>query len=162
MKKTYIIGTVVVVLGLLIFGWAVPTLARNSGNNQVTSYSGAYLDQPTLIRLSQVLKLTPAELTGRLANGETLSAIAAKQGVSEEAVVAVIVAPHADQLNLRVNYGYITRQQADILLSQAQERARILLQQNLSTSTNDGSYSWEEMQEYCDDMMGSGGMMGNG
>ena len=164
MKRLRIIGSIVIVLGLLIIGSAIPVLAHNPDNAGVTASSGVNLDQPTLTRLAQALELTPDELTSRLQAGETLSEIAEEQNISEEAVVAAIIAPYAGELELRVRYGYITQQQADAFLEEAQEHARALLEQDLSGAGKYGSYTWEEMEEYCGGMMGNGwgSMMGGG
>ena len=156
MKRILIIGSMALVLGLLIVSYAIPALAHSSNNGGADAASGVSLDRPTVTRLAQALNLTPDELISHLQDGETLSAIAGEQNVSEEAVVAAIVAPYSGVLELRVRYGYITQQQSDLLLKEAEGRARSLLEQDLSAAGRYGG-----MEEYCAGMMnGSGGMMG--
>ncbi len=165
MKKLLLVGSIVLVLGLLIVGSATTIMAHGPGDGEATTASGVYLDQPTLTRLAQVLGLTQDELAIHLQDGKTLSEIAVEQNVPEEEVVKAILAPLRDTLQLRVNYGYITQEQADALLEKAEDHARTLLDQNLSSSSGQyGSYTGEEMEDYCSDMMGNGqgGMMGNG
>jgi hypothetical protein len=165
MKKVRLIGLVIVVLGLLVAGSAAPVLAHGSDDSTTSGYSGVYLDSPTLIRLAQTLELTPEELSSHLQAGETLAEIAQEQNVPEEQLIEAIVAPYADQLTLRVRYGYINQEQVDVLFTEAKEHARTLINQDLSGSRGSGDYS--DMQEDCNQMMGGGygssrwgGMMG--
>lgn len=167
MKRILAIGAILTIVSLIGTVFAVPALAHSSEVGG--DISGVYLDQPTLTRVAQVLGLTPDKLASHLQDGETLAEIAGEQGVSEDAVVAAIIAPYRDELKLRVTYGYITQEQADQFLGEAEKHARTLLNQNL---TNPDTYNeWEEMEEYCENMMqgwgygssswhGMGGMMG--
>lgn len=52
-KKKLLIGLVVLAVVLVGAGIAVPVLAA-SGNGSVNTYSGVYLDSPTLVRLAGV------------------------------------------------------------------------------------------------------------
>ncbi len=169
--KKLLVTVSLVLLGLLVVGSALPALAHDSEPGGAVASSGVSLDQPTVVRLAEVLELTPEELVSLLQAGETLSEIAAAQNITEEAVVAAILAPHTSQIALRVNYGYITQAQADAMLAEAEEYAHSLLTQDLSVAENYGN--WEEMEEECIGMMGNydgmmggdmmgGGMMGNG
>lgn len=171
MKKLLVTVSLVLLLGLLIVGSALPALAHNSESGGAIASSGVALDQPTVVRLAEVLEVTPEELVSLLQAGETLSEIAAAQNIDEEAVVAAILAPHTSQIALRVDYGYITQAQADAMLAEAEEYAHSLLTRDLSVAGNYGD--WEEMEEECIGMMGNydgmmggdmmgGGMMGNG
>ena len=161
MKKLLVFGSLVLLLGLLIVGSALPALAHNPDPDGTVAPGGITPDQPTVVRLAEVLELTPEELVSLLQAGETLSEIAAEQNISEEAVLDAILAPHVSQIELRLNYGYITQAQADAMLAEAEEHAQSLLERDFSVA---GSYgSWGEMEEDCDGMMGGwGGMMGYG
>ncbi|OGO44049.1 MAG: hypothetical protein A2Z05_00305 [Chloroflexi bacterium RBG_16_60_22] len=159
MKKIGIIGLILLVTGLLVVVLAVPALAHPFDRDYGTNGNGIFLDSPALTRLAEALGLTPDELASRLQEGEILAQIAREQGIPEEELVEAIVSPHADQIALRVKYGYLTESQAETLLETARERATWLLEQDLSGQS--GYASWEEMQEYCGNAMGGwGGMMG--
>ncbi len=163
--KKLLVTVSLVLLGLLVVGSTLPALAHNSASGEAVASSGVALDQPTVVRLAEVLELTPEELVSLLQAGETLSEIAAAQNIAEEAVVTAILAPHTSQIALRLDYGYITQTQADAMLAEADEYAHSLLTRDLSVAGNYGS--WEEMEEACIGMMGNyggmmdGGMMGN-
>jgi len=165
--RRFLIG--LVVAGLLVVGLAAPVLAHNPGSGDAAVSSGVYLDQPTLIRVAQALGLTQDELLTRLQGGETISDIAADQNVPEEEIVEAIISPYVDELRLQVKYGYITQEQADALIERARDHARSILEQDLSSSGEYDSYSWEEMEDACNEMMGGwegsqsgwGGMGGN-
>lgn len=174
MKKMMMTCSILAILSLLVLILAVPALAQNGGTppggvSQSPS-SGIYLDQPTLTRVAQTLGLTADELVSRLQQGATLNDIAVEQGVSDEKVIEAIIAPYQAQLQLQVSYGYLTQEQADTLLKQAQERARILLTQDLSIRGGKENYTWNNMVSDCNRFMGTWngsqngpvGMMGNG
>ncbi|MEE8420433.1 MAG: hypothetical protein V3R92_03130 [Dehalococcoidales bacterium] len=161
MKKLLVTVSLVLLLGISIVGSALPALAHNAAEGGAIASSGVAVDQPTVVRLAEVLDLTPEELVSLLQAGETLSEIADAQNIDEEAVVTAILAPHTSQIALRVDYGYITREQADAMLAEAGEYAHSLLTRDLSVAGNYGN--WEEMEEACIGMMGNyGGMTGNG
>ncbi len=165
MKKIIAIGAILAIVSLIGPVFAVPALAQSSESGDI---SPVYLDQPTLTRVAQALGLSPAELTASLQAGKTLAQIAADQKVAQEKVVEAIISPYRDELQLRVKYGYLTQQQFDSLLAEAQQHAQTLLQQDLSNASGNGDYSWEDMQADCGQMMGGwsgsqgswGGMMG--
>ncbi len=166
-KKIKMLGLVIVTVVLLIVGAAAPVLAH-PGDSDNDDYGGAYIDGPTLTRVAEALGLTPEELNTDLQAGETLAEIAQEQNVPEDTVIAAIVAPYAEQLKLQVRYGYLTEDQADTLLETAREHASSLLEENLSGTGRNADW-WEEMEDYCDNMMGDydgstgyGGMMGGG
>ncbi|MBI4186733.1 MAG: hypothetical protein HY530_04405 [Chloroflexi bacterium] len=176
MKKIWMLGLIVLVLGLLAAGPAIRALAQGPEDGGTASYGGVYLDQPTLVRLAGALGLTPEELDSRLQEGETLTEIAQAQNVPTEALVEAIIAPHAADLELRVRYGYLTPEQAESLLEAARQRASFLLEQDLSGGQdNYGGHCGYMMGGNWSGMMGGGmmngqygpgygqgGMMGNG
>lgn len=161
MKKLLVTVSLVLLLGISIVGSALPALAHNAEEGGAIASSSVAVDQPTVVRLAEVLDLTPEELVSLLQTGETLSEIADAQNIAEEAVVTAILAPHTSQITLRVDYGYITQEQADAMLAETEEYAHSMLTRDLSVAGNYGN--WEEMEEECIGMMGNyGGMMGNG
>src|SRR3989304_3832205 len=124
MKKTWIIGLIITALTALAIGITVPALAYNPAANTLTppetTVTGDYhFGVNTLARVADSLGLTTEELTARLQNGETLAQIAATVNVTEETLIETLIAPYADQLELRVRYEYLTREQADELLQTA-------------------------------------------
>lgn len=181
MKKV-MTGSILAILSLLVLTLAVPALAQNGGTPpggvSQSPPSGIYLDQPTLIRVAQTLGLTADELVSRLQQGTTLNDIAVERGVSVEKVIEAIISPYQAQLQLQVSYGYLTQEQADTLLKQAREHARVLLTQDLSRQGGKGNDTWNDMVNDCNRFMGAwngsqngpvgmmgggwGGMMGSG
>ena len=157
MKRIRVIGLVVAVVGLLVVGLAGTALAHGPEGGEAGTSSGKYLDQPTLTRVAQTLGLTQDELLFRLQGGETISEIASDQNIPEDQIVETIIVPYRDELQLQVKYGYISQEQADALLEQARDHARDLLDGDLSSPREYGSYSWEEMVDDCNEMMGNWG-----
>lgn len=169
-KKLGILGLILVVAALVI-GFAVPALAH-TGSTDTTSEGTAYVDNPTFTRLAETLGLTTEELVSHLQTGETLSEIADEQGVTEEQLIQVIIAPLADELDLRIKYGYITTKQAEARLEVAWEQAAAFIQRDLSGIAENGSYGhcdetgWNGMTGDWNGMMGGSydhdgwGMMG--
>lgn len=160
MKKGMLLGLIMGMI-LMAAGFAIPAFAHGSDDSNNNSSSGeVYLDQPTVTRLAQTLSITPDALIAELESGKTLAQIASGQGIPEETIINTILAPYQSMIQLRVDYGYITQEEANALLIEAEERARILLYQDLSISTENAYDSWwQEMIEYCNDMMGDWGSM---
>ncbi|OGO39982.1 MAG: hypothetical protein A2147_06905 [Chloroflexi bacterium RBG_16_57_8] len=131
LRTKWAIAAVVLTVALVGVGIAVPVLAQTTTPPANVS-TGVYLDSPTLARVATVLGLPTTEITERLQAGETLAQIA---GDKAEAVLDAIIAPHADQITLRVKYGYLTQEQADAMLETMREQARLLLQQDLTAPT---------------------------
>jgi len=71
---------------------------------------------------SDLLGLTPEEIHAQRLEGLSLAEIAAAQGVSEDDLVAAIVAAKAEFLQERVADGYLTQEQADLMLERMTER----------------------------------------
>jgi hypothetical protein len=65
---------------------------------------------------AQALGITEEELQDRLAGGENMWQIALSLGFSEEAVPGLMIAAHTQALNIAVEAGVITRQQADWMI----------------------------------------------
>ncbi len=171
MRRILAIVATLAIVSLIGAFFAIPALAHSSETSGDANV--VYLDQPTLTRVAQTLGLTVDELTSQLQQGNTLKDIAAGQGVSDENVVATIIAPYQDELRLQVSYGYISQEQADSLLKEAQEHAQDLLTRDLSEQSRERDYTWDEMVNDCNEWMGDwsgspdsqnrwGGMMGPG
>ncbi len=129
-------------------------------------------DPVTLERVAGTLGLTYDELAARLTQGETVAQVAEAQGVNPSLVVATILAPESEILEVRVKYGYLTEAQAEAILEQARywvEQAIAAPQYGYDSSTTSpttGGYNQQHAPNYGwrgrgGGMMG-GGMMGGG
>ncbi|MEL7562627.1 hypothetical protein [Dehalogenimonas sp. 4OHTPN] len=159
LPKKWLVGIVVVAVGLLAIG--VPVLA-SAGNNPFgtsgasNTYDTAGLDSPTLARVAGILGLTPADLTTQLQAGKTLAVIAGERNIPTATLVEAIIAPYAEQVALQVKYGYITQEQAQTILNAARQNAGNLLSQNLSSA---GGYNG---LGHCGGYLGEGIGAGHG
>lgn len=162
MRKILASGLILVMVSVLAIGFASPILAQTPEDSEIADSSKINIDQPTLVRIARALGLTREELLAHLQEGESISAIAAGQNISENEVIEAIIAPYRDELQLREKYGYISQEQADALLEQAREHARDMLDADLSNPEYLDSYSWEEMVEDCNENLESWGDSSNG
>lgn len=178
MKKWLLSAGILAVLALGVLAFAVPALGQAPATPPNQYQTGAYcggaggygmmgggyvwLANPvTLGRVADTLGLTSDELTARLQQGETLAQIAEAQNVSAEAVVAAILAPHTEMLQIRVKYGYLTQAEADAIQEQATQSVTQAIGRTLygaslaapNTTTPNGAYRGGR---------GYGGMMGGG
>jgi len=166
MRKWVWIGLAVLMVIALGIGGGTALANRYTDKvviQETTQQWGGYLDNATLNRVAVVLGLTPAELTTQLQSGKTLAQLAKDKNVTSDKVVDAILAPHKDQLQLRVKYGYITQTQSDSYLATAKQQAEITLNRTFNTSgvtggPNTPGYSANDMLSDCNNMMGSGGM----
>ncbi len=184
MKKWMLCGGVlgVAILGAVLF--ALPALSQSPvpppGTNQAIGCPGAGgavggygmmgggymgLTNPvTLGRVADTLGVTTDQLTTRLQQGETIAQVAQAQNVTTEAVVAAILAPQAEMMQVAVKYGYMTEAQVQTMLDQmelwaGQAIAKPLYGSNVQGSPN-GAYRGGQGYR---GMMGGGfggGMMG--
>jgi ribosomal protein S20 len=76
---------------------------------------------------ASTLNLSTDELTTRLRNGDTLTAIAQAQGTTEQAVIDAALAAARTQLDQAVTAGTLTQAQADAIYSDLQSRGADLL-----------------------------------
>jgi hypothetical protein len=153
MKKTWLITLAVITLAALSIGVAVPALAGN-GNGPNTTANAAYVNGPAVTRVADALGVTTEELLTRLQAGETLADIA---GTNTDAVIDALVAPYAAHLDLLVQDGTLTQEEADARLQEASTNAESFLNIDLS---NPGDFAtWHnQMDEYCEPLMnGTGG-----
>lgn len=144
MRRWTWLAVLALVAALAIIPWAISAFAHGPADTGNTSQStegycaggeemmgqhrgmGSFhmgLANPvTLERVAGTLGLTYDELTARLAQGETIAEIAQAQGVDTALVVTAILAPHSEILQVRVNYGYLSAEEAQAILDQAQLR----------------------------------------
>ena len=73
------------------------------------------------------LGLSEDEVRTALQDGETIAEVAGEEGVDVQAVVNAIVAAHREHLDAEVADGDLTREQADEMLTLAEERAGALV-----------------------------------
>lgn len=71
------------------------------------------ISSQTLARLADKLGMQLTDLQAALEKGDSLKTIAAGKNMSETDLVDFIVAPHQEQMAVRVKYGYLTQEQAD-------------------------------------------------
>jgi hypothetical protein len=178
-KNWVVVLVVVGVLALALGGGAAfahEETAPNEGWEDMESYcheemeemmsgwgTGSYhmgLNDPvTLSRVADALNLTYEELTTRLAQGETIARVAQTEGIGITQVVATVLAPHSEVLQVFINYGHLDETQAQAILEQAKERVEQAITQPLTRfyagtipeGTPGPSYGW-----------GGHGMMGGG
>ena len=73
--------------------------------------------------VAEALGMSEEELRTALGDGQTIADIAAGRGVEVQTVVDAIVAAHRERLDEKVASGELTREQADEMLTHAEERA---------------------------------------
>jgi hypothetical protein len=96
--------------------------ATTPGTEVVVDYHGPhFLNPTTLQQVSQLLGISPEELTTRLQQGESLLDIAQSQGVSEEQLVATVLGPQEERLQAMVENGFLTAEQAEARLEWQRE-----------------------------------------
>ncbi len=74
--------------------------------------------------VSKLLSLTPAEIQAQLQEGKTLVQIAVTKGVSENALVDAIIAPHREIMQERLGAGIMTQAQYNQMLQWMEQRIR--------------------------------------
>jgi hypothetical protein len=98
--------------------------------------------------------MTPAEIRDQLQQGKSLVEIATAKGITEDQLVAAILAPMQTRLQERVTEGQCTQAQVEARLQYAEQRVRQLVEANGLTYNNGLGYG----RSYgCG---GSGGTMG--
>jgi hypothetical protein len=149
MKKKWFI--VLLVVGLLAV-LAVPAAVLAQGNEATTVYYPAYRglwDTSAQDRVAGLLGLTPTELLAQLQGGTTLSELAAARNVSIDSLVATILAPHKEILDIKVKYGSLTAEQAQQALEAITASVQALVQTTFTATSSWGPGA------YCP-MMGGG------
>ncbi|MBU2009075.1 MAG: YckD family protein [Chloroflexi bacterium] len=151
MKKRWFM--VLMVVGLLAL-LAVPAAVLAQSDEATVGYYPAYRglwDVSAQERVAQLLGITPAELLTQLEGGATLSELAAAKGVPTESLVATILAPHKEMLDIKVKYGRLTPEQAQQALETVTARVQALVQTRFTATSTWGPGTGP----YCP-MMGGG------
>ena len=66
--------------------------------------------------LAEALGMTTEELYAALSDGQTIAELAEAQGVEMDALVEALIAPRVEQLAQAVTDGYLTQEQADLMI----------------------------------------------
>lgn len=135
MKRTTWLGLILGAVVLVVLGGSALAAATGQTANtyqaleQPWIYGGSYWDAGALTRVAQVLGITPDELRTQLGSGKTLLQIAQDRNVAAKGVVDAILATYRNRLQAQVQYGYLTQEQAALLLTRAEERVTVFLGQ---------------------------------
>ena len=130
------IAVVVVLLGV-VAGTALAADPVNPGTGNGSGWclgGGAGLGDANLTRIATLLKLTPADLTSQLQSGKTLVEIAQANGVNKDQLVAALIGPYKDMLQIRVKYGFLTQAQADQMLAAHQQQIETAITQPITNT----------------------------
>ena len=120
-----------VVTGLLVVSFAGAALADSPADAEdACPYHhgeqgwGGFQGQGIVLAetVSPLLGLTADEIQAQRDEGKSLAEIAAAQGVSQEALVEAIVAAKSTILQQRVADGFLTQEQADLMLEWMEQR----------------------------------------
>jgi len=123
-KRLFMVLVAVGLLALL----AVPAAVLAQSEEVVyPAYRGLW-DLSTQARVAGLLGVTPAELAGQLQGGATLNELAAAKNVSSDTLVATILAPHKEMMDLQMKYGRLTAEQAQVALATVTARVETLVQ----------------------------------
>ena len=139
---------------------APPSPTPRANPNDGSRGSGWMMGGYNLNGVAKSLGTTTADLYTQLRQGKTLLEIAGAD--KEQQLIDILVAPYSDQLKLRVKYEYLTQDQAEALLVQANDRAKAFVNGTASTSTVPGScggFGGSAMGGLGGMMGGLGGMM---
>jgi hypothetical protein len=88
--------------------------------------------------LAELTGLEPADLYGELQEGKTLLEVAQAHGVSAEQLVELALASRAEELQQRVEAGYLTQEQADWMLDHVEEE----MLEHLEAGVSPGFKCW--------------------
>ncbi len=149
MKKRWLI--VLAVVGLLAL-LAVPAAVLAQSDEATVGYYPAYRglwDVSAQDRVAELLGVPRTELLTALEGGAALSELAAARNVSTESLVATILAPHKEMLDLKVKYGRLTAEQAQQAMEALTVRVQALVQTTFAATSTWGPGA------YCP-MMGGG------
>ncbi|MFH1651758.1 MAG: hypothetical protein ABID87_06640 [Chloroflexota bacterium] len=133
----------VVALGTLIIGTTVfahgPGDADDFGSGYCDGagfhgHGAGYLGSEAA---ADLLGLTPEALHEQRLAGKSLAEIAAEQGISEDELVNAIMATRTAAVQERVADGYLTPEQAELMLQQMEENTRLAVNR-----TTTGAPEW--------------------
>ncbi len=114
--------------------------------NAVGGMMGYGAGFPVTQQMATMLGTTTADLTAQLKSGKTLAEIASAHGISQGQLIQTMMTPYESHMNLMVQNGYLTQDQANNMIEQMQARLQTMVTSQLNY---DGS-GWDYM----------GGMMG--
>lgn len=140
------------------FGWGCP----GWGGGAYGNYDPA--QNPTLQLLAEKIGISAKDLAAELQAGKSVAEVAKARNVSEQTLVDALLAPRLEMLEIRVKYGYLTREQADAAKQAMAESVKWQLNQKGYL----GGAGWGRGMMgpgYGPGMMGPGygpGMMGRG
>jgi len=144
-KRLFMVLVAVGLLALL----AIPVAVLAQSDEVVyPAYRGLW-DLSTQDRVAELLGVTRTELVAQLQDGATLNELAAASNVSTDTLVATILAPHKEMLDLQVKYGRLTAEQAQLALDAVTARVEALVQTAFAATSALG------VGAYCP-MMGGG------
>lgn len=126
-------GISALALAGIIGGAAVtPALAGEDTPNGLGGHARRALFRAVLHEVAEQTGLERCDLLGDLAEGQTLNQIVQAAGVDPQEIVDAVIARVEARLDRAVEAGRITQEQADALLTQAQERIPQLMEADLS------------------------------
>ncbi len=157
-----LMALLVVATGAMVSAQTSPTPAQPGwgcwGGGAYGNYDSA--DNPTLRALADKLGMSTADLSKELQAGKSVADVAAAKGVKEQDLIDLLTAPQAEMLKIRVQYGYLTQEQADAMQKYMADRVKWQLEQK-GFFGNSGTAGRGMMGGFG--MMGGGfGMMGGG
>ncbi len=136
------------------YGWGCPMWGYGYGSGAQANID--YSQIPTWKTLGDKLGMNPNDLVKELQGGKSVADVASEKNVSEQTLIDALMAPQIDLLKLRVQYGYMTHDQANA--AQQAEAASVksmLEQKGFSGGYGPGGYGYGFG-------MGPGMMWGNG
>ena len=149
-KRWFMVLAVVGLLALL----AVPAAVLAQSDEETVGYYPAYRglwDLSTQNRVAELLGISRTELLTALEGGATLSQVAEANGVPTANLVATIVAPHKEMLDIQVKYGRLTAEQAQQALEAHTARVQALVQTTFAATS-----TWGPGTGFYCPMMGGG------
>jgi hypothetical protein len=145
-KRSKLLIVSLVIAGILAVVFTSTTLARGRSQAEGTWENcleepgwGHHGEQGFLCSdvVADLLGLTHEEVHAQRLEGKSLAEIAAAQGVSEDALVAAIMAAKVDFVQQRVEADILGQEQADLILQQMEQRIYQMVNQ---TALGPGEY----------------------
>lgn len=144
-----------IVAGLLVLVFAGAALAAGPvkpADTQNVCGPGWGWGGTNLEVVSKLLGLTTEQIGTLRQQGKSLVQIAATKNVTEDKLVNAILAARKELIQQRVTAGYLTQEQANLMLKN--------MEQNIRQSINRTTYGPPSGRPWGGGMMGRGGMMG--
>lgn len=145
-KRFKIVGVVLAVVAVLAFvlgGTVFAAGTQKTQNLQGTEDSYGLcggVGFAGLDAVTQLLGLTTEEIQAQLQDGKTLVEIAATVGVTEDALVDVIIVAHQERIQSMVTAGVLTQEQADSRLQWMEQQIRVRVNQQYIGAGNGACY----------------------